>query len=131
MPASAETANTGAGKEDHVSMGGFAARKAVQVASSFPPPFLSLSISVSLPLSLTLSESLRWLRMSRRFSPSSCSLWFMLSIIERKRTHPFRSLRSFKFSTRTVPRSPHQWSMIVTSKLTSRDCSIISGRNCL
>jgi histidine ammonia-lyase len=31
MPASAETANTGAGKEDHVSMGGFAARKAVQV----------------------------------------------------------------------------------------------------
>lgn len=31
MPASAESANTGAGKEDHVSMGGFAARKAVQV----------------------------------------------------------------------------------------------------
>lgn len=32
MPASAETANTGAGKEDHVSMGGFSARKAVQVS---------------------------------------------------------------------------------------------------
>jgi histidine ammonia-lyase len=31
MPASAETATTGAGKEDHVSMGGFAARKALQV----------------------------------------------------------------------------------------------------
>jgi histidine ammonia-lyase len=31
MPASAETINTGAGKEDHVSMGGFGARKAVQV----------------------------------------------------------------------------------------------------
>lgn len=34
MPASAETANTGAGKEDHVSMGGFAARKAVQVVDN-------------------------------------------------------------------------------------------------
>jgi histidine ammonia-lyase len=31
MPASAETNITGAGKEDHVSMGGFSARKAVQV----------------------------------------------------------------------------------------------------
>eukprot|EP00605_Chrysophyceae_sp_TOSAG23-4_P002062 GSChrysophyteH1.ASY1.ANO1.2283.1 assembled CDS len=31
MPSSAETINTGAGKEDHVSMGGFSARKAVQV----------------------------------------------------------------------------------------------------
>jgi len=34
MPASAETANTGAGKEDHVSMGGFSARKAVQVVEN-------------------------------------------------------------------------------------------------
>ena len=34
MPASAETNITGAGKEDHVSMGGFSARKAVQVLSS-------------------------------------------------------------------------------------------------
>jgi histidine ammonia-lyase len=34
MPASAETALTGAGKEDHVSMGGFSARKAVQVVEN-------------------------------------------------------------------------------------------------
>jgi histidine ammonia-lyase len=34
MPASCETNITGAGKEDHVSMGGFAARKAVQVVEN-------------------------------------------------------------------------------------------------
>ena len=34
MPASAETNNTGAGKEDHVSMGGFSARKARQVVEN-------------------------------------------------------------------------------------------------
>ncbi|CAM9247137.1 unnamed protein product, partial [Ectocarpus fasciculatus] len=34
MPASAESNLTGAGKEDHVSMGGFGARKAVQVAEN-------------------------------------------------------------------------------------------------
>jgi histidine ammonia-lyase len=38
MPASAETANTGAGKEDHVSMGGFSARKAVQVSTVYICP---------------------------------------------------------------------------------------------
>ena len=45
MPASAETANTGAGKEDHVSMGGFSARKAVQVGGreDFPSFYVSFS----------------------------------------------------------------------------------------